>query len=49
VVVVDRVAPSHELCSVSVDDVLGGELGVAHLLAIGHERARVRHLTELAG
>jgi LacI family transcriptional regulator len=38
VVVVDRVVPNRELCSVSVDDVLGGELGVAHLLAIGHER-----------
>jgi LacI family transcriptional regulator len=38
VVVVDRVAPHPELCSVSVDDVLGGELGVGHLLAVGHER-----------
>ncbi|HEX2361879.1 MAG TPA: substrate-binding domain-containing protein, partial [Jiangellaceae bacterium] len=38
VVVVDRVVPSNELCSVSVDDVLGGELGVAHLIANGHER-----------
>jgi LacI family transcriptional regulator len=37
-VLVDRVAPLHDLCSVSVDDVLGGELASAHLLDSGHER-----------
>ncbi|WP_344491017.1 LacI family DNA-binding transcriptional regulator [Streptomyces enissocaesilis] len=35
-VLVDRVAPSTEGCSVSVDDVLGGALAVRHLLAQGH-------------
>jgi LacI family transcriptional regulator len=38
VVVVDRVSPRHEQCSVSVDDVHGGELGVEHLIGLGHER-----------
>ena len=38
VVIVDRVSPRHEQCSVSVDDVHGGGLGVAHLIGIGHER-----------
>jgi LacI family transcriptional regulator len=37
-VVVDRVSPRHEQCSVSVDDVHGGELGVGHLIGTGHER-----------
>jgi LacI family transcriptional regulator len=35
-VLVDRVAPSAECCSVSVDDVVGGELAVAHLARSGH-------------
>ncbi|TDC72407.1 LacI family DNA-binding transcriptional regulator [Streptomyces hainanensis] len=35
-VLVDRVLPSAEGCSVSVDDVLGGTLAVRHLLARGH-------------
>lgn len=35
-VFVDRVCPSVEGCSVSVDDVLGGTLAVRHLLAQGH-------------
>ncbi|MEO3755322.1 LacI family DNA-binding transcriptional regulator [Streptomyces sp. B6B3] len=35
-VFVDRVLPSAEGCSVSVDDVLGGTLAVRHLLAQGH-------------
>ncbi|MDT0321338.1 LacI family DNA-binding transcriptional regulator [Streptomyces millisiae] len=35
-VLVDRVLPSAEGCSVSVDDVLGGTLAVRHLLAQGH-------------
>ena len=38
VVLVDRVAGAGEGCSVSVDDVLGGELAVTHLLERGHER-----------
>jgi LacI family transcriptional regulator len=35
-VMVDRVVPSQESCSVSVDDVVGGELAVRHLVASGH-------------
>ncbi|ASQ98325.1 LacI family DNA-binding transcriptional regulator [Streptomyces sp. 11-1-2] len=35
-VLVDRVLPSAEGCSVSVDDVTGGELAVRHLLGLGH-------------
>ncbi|MEV8310115.1 LacI family DNA-binding transcriptional regulator [Streptomyces flavidovirens] len=35
-VLVDRVAPSTEGCSVSVDDVTGGALAVRHLIAGGH-------------
>ncbi|NYI04882.1 LacI family DNA-binding transcriptional regulator [Allostreptomyces psammosilenae] len=35
-VFVDRVVPSHQACSVSVDDVAGGELAVGHLIAAGH-------------
>ncbi len=38
VVLVDSRSPSRGQCSVSVDDVLGGELAVAHLLAERHER-----------
>ena len=38
VVLVDSRSPSRGQCSVSVDDVLGGELAVTHLLAGGHER-----------
>lgn len=30
---------SHEICSVSVDDVLGGQLAIQHLVDLGHERA----------
>jgi len=37
VVLVDRVA-GPELCSVSVDDVLGGSLAATHLLETGHRR-----------
>lgn len=36
-VLVDRAA-SRRYCSVSVDDVVGGSLGAAHLLALGHRR-----------
>ncbi|MBT2401995.1 LacI family DNA-binding transcriptional regulator [Streptomyces sp. ISL-100] len=35
-VLVDRVAPTTEGCSVSVDDVTGGALAVRHLIAEGH-------------
>lgn len=38
VVLVDREADAREWCSVSVDDVEGGDLAVAHLLEQGHER-----------
>ena len=37
-VLVDRRAPEGGHCSVSVDDVLGGELAVAHLIDRGHRR-----------
>ena len=37
VVLVDRGSTKRQ-CSVSVDDVVGGELAVAHLIAQGHER-----------
>ncbi|MFH8485039.1 LacI family DNA-binding transcriptional regulator [Streptomyces longisporoflavus] len=35
-VVVDDSKPGRDACSVAVDDVLGGELATAHLLAAGH-------------
>ncbi|HEY8472942.1 MAG TPA: substrate-binding domain-containing protein [Natronosporangium sp.] len=38
VVLLDRLARRPDLCSVSVDDVLGGELAVRHLLETGHRR-----------
>jgi LacI family transcriptional regulator len=38
VVLVDSRSPTRGQCSVSVDDVLGGELALAHLLEGGHER-----------
>ena len=38
VVVVDRAIDDGEHCSVAVNDVLGGELAIAHLLELGHER-----------
>jgi LacI family transcriptional regulator len=38
VVLVDCHAPDDSQCSVAVDDVLGGELALAHLLETGHER-----------
>jgi LacI family transcriptional regulator, galactose operon repressor len=37
VVLVDSRSPSRGQCSVAVDDVLGGDLAVSHLLAAGHE------------
>jgi LacI family transcriptional regulator len=36
VVLVDSRSPSREQCSVAVDDVLGGDLAVSHLLTVGH-------------
>jgi LacI family transcriptional regulator len=38
VILVDRRSPSGNQCSVAVDDVLGGDIAVSHLLAGGHER-----------
>ncbi|WP_433164335.1 LacI family DNA-binding transcriptional regulator [Kribbella sp. CA-247076] len=38
VVVVDRALDDNEHCSVAVNDVLGGELAIAHLLELGHDR-----------
>ena len=38
VVLVDSRSPSRGQCSVSVDDVLGGDLAVSHLLDAGHEQ-----------
>ncbi|MQA77776.1 MAG: substrate-binding domain-containing protein [Streptosporangiales bacterium] len=38
VVLVDRRASRRDQCSVSVDDVLGGDIAVTHLLEQGHER-----------
>ena len=38
VVLVDSRSPTHGQCSVAVDDVLGGDIAVTHLLAEQHER-----------
>ncbi len=38
VVLLDRLARSDDLCSVSVNDVRGGELAIRHLLETGHRR-----------
>jgi LacI family transcriptional regulator len=38
VVLVDSRSASRGQCSVAVDDVLGGDIAVSHLLAVGHER-----------
>jgi len=35
-VFVDRSVPMHEACSVSVDDVVGGQLAAQHLIETGH-------------
>ncbi len=37
-VIVDRPHESRDLCSVAVDDVLGGRLAIEHLLDVGHQR-----------
>ena len=42
VVLVDSRSLNRGQCSVSVDDVLGGELAIAHLLEEGHQQDRVR-------
>jgi LacI family transcriptional regulator len=38
VILVDRRSPSGNQCSVAVDDMLGADLAVSHLLTEGHER-----------
>jgi LacI family transcriptional regulator len=38
VVLVDSRSPTGSQCSVAVDDVLGGDMAVSHLLQLGHER-----------
>ncbi|GAA0933318.1 LacI family DNA-binding transcriptional regulator [Kribbella koreensis] len=38
VVVVDRAIDDGEHCSVAVDDVLGGEVALTHLIELGHRR-----------
>jgi LacI family transcriptional regulator len=38
VVLVDSRSPSRGQCSVSVDDVLGGDLALSHLIEAGHDR-----------
>jgi LacI family transcriptional regulator len=38
VILVDSKSPSGSQCSVAVDDVLGGEAAMAHLIETGHER-----------
>ncbi|HEY7125294.1 MAG TPA: substrate-binding domain-containing protein [Ktedonobacterales bacterium] len=43
VVLLDRPSRSHELCSVAVDDVRGGEFATSHLLAQGHRRIGFVH------
>ena len=43
-VMVDRVGPAEESCSVSVDDVTGGELAARHLIHAGH-----RHIAYISG
>ncbi|HLZ64445.1 MAG TPA: substrate-binding domain-containing protein [Ktedonosporobacter sp.] len=43
VVLLDRPSRIKDLCSVSVDDVRGGELAAAHLLEQGHERIAFVH------
>jgi LacI family transcriptional regulator len=38
VILVNSRSPSGSQCSVAVDDVLGGDFAVSHLLEAGHER-----------
>lgn len=44
VVLLDRPSRARDLCSVAIDDALGGELAVHHLLELGH-----RHITFVSG
>ena len=44
VVLVDSRSPSRGQCSVAVDDVLGGDLAVSHLLSTGHQ-----HIAYISG
>lgn len=37
-VIVDRTTESQDLCSVAVDDRLGGRLAIEHLIDVGHQR-----------
>ena len=43
VVLLDRTSRIKDMCSVAVDDVRGGEIAAAHLLAQGHERIAFVH------
>ncbi len=38
IVLVDRKSPKGDLCSVSVDDVVGGQIAVEHLIRLGRRR-----------
>jgi LacI family transcriptional regulator, galactose operon repressor len=38
VVLLDRPSPTRDMCSVSVDDAMGGRLAAEHLIAAGHRR-----------
>lgn len=38
VVLLDRTSPAKDMCSVSVDDVRGGDLATTHLITAGHRR-----------
>ena len=44
IVLLDRPSRARDLCSVAIDDALGGELAVRHLLELGH-----RHITFVSG
>jgi LacI family transcriptional regulator len=44
VVLLDRPSRARDLCSVAIDDALGGELAARHLLELGH-----RHITLVSG
>ena len=43
IVLLDRPSRSREICSVTVDDVLGGQLATTHLLAQGHQHLGFVH------
>lgn len=46
VVLLDRLAEESELCSVSVDDVSGGDLAASHVIGAGHRR--IAHISGVA-